>query len=85
MTEPVLGPHKDRVKTDVWLSPLVVDAIRDWREALGVPGNAVVTLALLHFTVAHSAFMGNTPKRRALVRTMRTEFLRICEEVEKRG
>ena len=83
--KPLLGSLKDRVKTDVYLTRDIRDITDSYAVLLGVPRNAVVTLALAHFALRFSPILSPTQKRGLIIKKVEDELGRLLEEIKKQS
>jgi hypothetical protein len=81
--EAVLGPHADRVKTDIRIPIPLHQRVKEMSEVLGLPQNALyaIGVAILCSTLAPMVRPGK--KRAQLLRELGELFQKVISEAEK--
>lgn len=82
---PLLGPVKDRVKTDIWIGKRIRELADLYSETLDVPRNVVFSMALALWASIMSPILKKGGKRKTLILQMQKEVNRIFDELKKQA
>lgn len=78
-----MGPHADRVKTDMRLPQALVHRVREMSELLGVPQNALYALGVAQLIAALATLVHPGKKRAQLLRELGDLLQKVISEAEK--